>query len=79
MTKRMLRLGGFFSVPGNHLAGWRHPHAIPTSDMDFRLYAHITQVADELRGDIAALDARVAAIENTVRSISDHSATPFHL
>ena len=51
MTKRMLRLGGFFSVPGNHLAGWRHPDAIPTYDMDFQGYAHITQVAEAAKFD----------------------------
>ena len=49
--KRMLRLGGFFSVPGNHLAGWRHPDAIPTYDMDFQGYAHITQVAEAAKFD----------------------------
>jgi len=47
----MLRLGGFFSVPGNHLAGWRHPDAIPTYDMDFQGYAHITQVAEAAKFD----------------------------
>ena len=46
MTERKLRLGGFFSVPGNHLAGWRHPDAVPSYDMDFQGYAHITQVAE---------------------------------
>jgi FMN-dependent oxidoreductase (nitrilotriacetate monooxygenase family) len=51
MTKRMLRLGGFFSVPGNHLAGWRHPDAVPTYDMDFQGYAHITQVAEAAKFD----------------------------
>ena len=51
MTKRMLRLGGFFSVPGNHLAGWRHPDALPTYDMDFKGYAHITQVAEAAKFD----------------------------
>ena len=51
MTKRMLRLGGFFSVPGNHLAGWRHPDAQPTYDMDFQGYAHITQVAEAAKFD----------------------------
>src|SRR5260370_10170485 len=50
MTKQ-LRLGGFFSVPGNHLAGWRHPDAVPTADMDFKEYAHITQVAEEAKFD----------------------------
>jgi FMN-dependent oxidoreductase (nitrilotriacetate monooxygenase family) len=47
----MLRLGGFFSVPGNHLAGWRHPDAVPTYDMDFQGYAHITQVAEAAKFD----------------------------
>ena len=51
MTKRQLRLGGFFSVPGNHLAGWRHPDAVPTADMDFQEYAHITQVAEAAKFD----------------------------
>jgi len=49
--RKMLRLGGFFSVPGNHLAGWRHPDAIPTYDMDFQGYAHITQVAEAAKFD----------------------------
>jgi FMN-dependent oxidoreductase (nitrilotriacetate monooxygenase family) len=48
---KQLRLGGFFSVPGNHLAGWRHPDAVPTADMDFKEYAHITQVAEEAKFD----------------------------
>ncbi|HZX88952.1 MAG TPA: nitrilotriacetate monooxygenase, partial [Reyranella sp.] len=50
-ASKQLRLGGFFSVPGNHLAGWRHPDAIPTSDMDFQQYAHITQVAEAAKFD----------------------------
>jgi FMN-dependent oxidoreductase (nitrilotriacetate monooxygenase family) len=48
---RKLRLGGFFSVPGNHLAGWRHRDAQPTYDMDFEGYAHITQVAEAAKFD----------------------------
>ncbi|MBV8391762.1 MAG: LLM class flavin-dependent oxidoreductase [Alphaproteobacteria bacterium] len=51
MTERKLHLGGFFSVPGNHLAGWRHPDAVPTYDMDFQGYAHITQVAEAAKFD----------------------------
>ena len=35
--KRQLKLGAFFSTPGNHLAGWRHPDAATDSDMDFRV------------------------------------------
>jgi N-acetyl-S-(2-succino)cysteine monooxygenase len=48
---RQLKLGGFFSTPGNHLAGWRHPTAITTSDMDFRQYVHLTQVAEQAKFD----------------------------
>jgi FMN-dependent oxidoreductase (nitrilotriacetate monooxygenase family) len=51
IASKQLRLGGFFSVPGNHLAGWRHPDAVPTSDMDFQQYAHITQVAEAAKFD----------------------------
>ena len=51
VASRQLRLGGFFSVPGNHLAGWRHPDAVPTYDMDFQAYAHITQVAEAAKLD----------------------------
>ena len=51
MTERHLHLGGFFSVPGNHLAGWRHPDADPSYDMDFWKYAHITKVAEAAKFD----------------------------
>jgi FMN-dependent oxidoreductase (nitrilotriacetate monooxygenase family) len=51
MRRRQLHLGGFFSTPGNHLAGWRHPNAVPTADMDFRLYAHITQMVERAKFD----------------------------
>ncbi len=51
MRNRQLHLGGFFSTPGNHLAGWRHPNAVPTADMDFRLYAHITQMVERAKFD----------------------------
>ncbi|HEY0181818.1 MAG TPA: LLM class flavin-dependent oxidoreductase [Rhodopila sp.] len=51
MRKRQLSLGGFFSTPGNHLAGWRHPVAVPTADMDFRMYAHITRVVEAAKFD----------------------------
>ena len=64
MTKRMLHLGGFFSVPGNHLAGWRHPDAIPTSDMDFHQYAHITQVAEAAKFDCIFFQDQVGSLRS---------------
>jgi FMN-dependent oxidoreductase (nitrilotriacetate monooxygenase family) len=51
MTERRLSLGAFLSTPGNHLAGWRHPDAVTTSDMDFREYVHLTRLAEEYKYD----------------------------
>ena len=47
----MLKLGTFLSTPGNHLAGWRHPAAVTTTDMDFREYAHLARVAEAAKFD----------------------------
>jgi FMN-dependent oxidoreductase (nitrilotriacetate monooxygenase family) len=43
---KQLKLGAFLSTPGNHLAGWRHPAAVTTSDMDFAEYVHLAQLAE---------------------------------
>ena len=48
---RMLKLGAFLSTPGNHLAGWRHPDAVTTTDMDFKEYAHLARVAEAAKFD----------------------------
>jgi FMN-dependent oxidoreductase (nitrilotriacetate monooxygenase family) len=48
----MLHLGAFLSTPGNHLAGWRHPDAVPTADMDWKQYVHLAQVAEAARYDM---------------------------
>src|ERR1700733_12711663 len=62
MTKppRQLKLGGFFSTPGNHLAGWRHPDAVPTVDMDFREYVKLTQTAERACFDMIFFQDTVA-------------------
>jgi len=46
MSSRKLRLGAFFSMPGNHLGGWRHPDAVPNANTDFATYLHLAQVAE---------------------------------
>ena len=51
MTSGMLHLGAFLSVPGNHLAGWRHPDAVTTVDMDFSAYARLAQTAEAAKFD----------------------------
>ncbi|MBR0668006.1 LLM class flavin-dependent oxidoreductase [Roseomonas hellenica] len=44
--KKQMKLGAFLSVPGNHLAGWRHPDAVPETDMDFGWYMRLAQMAE---------------------------------
>ena len=48
---RQLRLGAFLSVPGNHLAGWRHPDAVTTTDMDFKEYVRLAHEAERAKFD----------------------------
>jgi FMN-dependent oxidoreductase (nitrilotriacetate monooxygenase family) len=48
---RQLKLGAFLSTPGNHLAGWRHPDAVTTTDMDFAAYVRLAQLAEEYKYD----------------------------
>jgi FMN-dependent oxidoreductase (nitrilotriacetate monooxygenase family) len=46
MTPRKMHLGAFFSLPGNHLAGWRHPDAVPDANTDFATYVRLAQTAE---------------------------------
>ena len=45
-AKRQLHFGAFFSVPGCHPTGWRHPDAICETDLDFRLLADMARTAE---------------------------------
>jgi len=47
----MMKLGAFLSTPGNHLAGWRHPDAVTTTDMDFKAHARMAHAAEAARFD----------------------------
>jgi FMN-dependent oxidoreductase (nitrilotriacetate monooxygenase family) len=51
--KRQLRFGAFFSVPGCHPTGWRHPDAVCETDIEFRYLAEMARVAE--RGRLDAL------------------------
>ena len=46
-----MHLGAFLSTPGNHLAGWRHPEAATTVDMDFSAYVRLAQTAEASKFD----------------------------
>ncbi|MDJ0388781.1 LLM class flavin-dependent oxidoreductase [Roseomonas sp. E05] len=41
-----MHLGAFFFTPGSHSAGWRHPDAMPETDMSFAHYVAMTQAAE---------------------------------
>ncbi len=58
--KRQLKLGAFLSTPGNHLAGWRHPDAVPTVDMDFNEYVKLARTAEHACFDMIFFQDTVA-------------------
>ncbi len=58
--KKQLKLGAFLSVPGNHLAGWRHPDAAVESDMDFNWYMRLAQTAERALYDTIFFQDTVA-------------------
>jgi len=43
---RTLNLGAFFFTPGSHSAGWRHPDAVPETDMSFAHYVAMARTAE---------------------------------
>ncbi len=47
MQKKQLKLGALLSVPGNDLAGWRHPDAAAETDLDFGWYMRLAQLAEK--------------------------------
>lgn len=46
MTRRKLHFGAFLYTPGNHSAGWRHPDAVPQTDMHFAHYVDMVRTAE---------------------------------
>ncbi|MFD2838312.1 LLM class flavin-dependent oxidoreductase [Azotobacter vinelandii] len=46
-----MRLGAFLFTPGNQIGGWRHPRAVPETDLDFSRYIQLAQTAERGRLD----------------------------
>jgi FMN-dependent oxidoreductase (nitrilotriacetate monooxygenase family) len=46
-----MHLGVFFFTPGSHSAGWRHPDAVPETDMSFAHYAAMARTAEGAKLD----------------------------
>src|SRR6266851_1138425 len=60
MARRQLRFGAFFSVPGCHPTGWRHPDAICETDLDFRYLADMARMAERGKLDCMFFQDSVA-------------------
>ncbi|NGM20018.1 LLM class flavin-dependent oxidoreductase [Roseomonas stagni] len=73
--KKQLKLGAFLSVPGNHLAGWRHPDAVPDYDMDFSLYMRLAQTAERALYDTIFFQDTVAVAGSDALKAGDLTRT----
>lgn len=73
--KKQLKLGAFLSVPGNHLAGWRHPDAVPESDMDFGWYMRLAQMAERALYDTIFFQDTVAVAGSDALKAGDLTRT----
>src|SRR5437899_8793829 len=87
MARRQLRFGAFFSVPGCHPTGWRHPDAICETDLDFRHLADMARMAERgkldcmfcqdsgaIPGSTASYGAKPCRVKNR-RQANIHPAT----
>src|SRR4051812_12350553 len=59
-SARKLRFGAFFSVPGCHPTGWRHPDAICETDLSMKLLAGMARTAERGKLDCMFFQDSVA-------------------
>jgi len=59
-TARKLRFGAFMSVPSCHPTGWRHPEAVPETDLSPRLLLQMARTAERGRLDCMFFQDSVA-------------------
>ncbi len=55
-----LHFGAFLYTPGNHSAGWRHPDAVPSTDMHFPYYVEMARTAERGKLDTIFLQDTAA-------------------
>ena len=44
--RRKLRFGAFMNLPSSHPTGWRHPDAVPETDLSFAHLADMARIAE---------------------------------
>ncbi|MGG3448704.1 LLM class flavin-dependent oxidoreductase [Domibacillus aminovorans] len=55
MTKKQMKLGAFFMIPGHHVAAWRHPKAEAHNVMNFDFLKRLAQTAERGKFDMVFL------------------------
>ncbi|MGM7722241.1 LLM class flavin-dependent oxidoreductase [Metabacillus sp. Hm71] len=72
-SKRQMKLGAFFMIPGHHVAAWRHPESAAEDVQQFKLYKRLAETAEKGKFDMiffadgyAINDQLESAIEQTV-------------
>ena len=59
-SRPKLHFGAFLYTPGTHSAGWRHPDAVPATDMDFPCYLELARTAERGKLDTIFLQDTAA-------------------
>ncbi|MDP4154681.1 MAG: LLM class flavin-dependent oxidoreductase [Bacillota bacterium] len=54
-SKREMKLGAFFMIPGHHIAAWRHPKAEASQIMNFDFIKRLAQTAERGKFDMVFL------------------------
>ncbi len=55
MTKKEMKLGAFFMIPGHHVAAWRHPKAEAENILSFDFIKRLAQTAERGKFDMIFL------------------------
>ena len=51
MSKRQLKLGAFFNLPGHHFASWRYPSTQPERTLDLEYFIELAKIAERGKFD----------------------------
>ena len=82
-AKRQLRFGAFFSVPGCHPTGWRHPDAVCETDLSMKLLADMARTAERGKLDCMFFQDSVAIPGSTAvyggKSFREKSGRQAHI
>jgi FMN-dependent oxidoreductase (nitrilotriacetate monooxygenase family) len=73
--KRQLRFGAFMNLPSSHPTGWRHPDAVPETDLEFRYLAEMARTAERGKLDALFFQDSVAI----PGSVATYGAPPFRV